>query len=554
MIIGLAALAVFAIICLLAIGLAYTAGESIRASRHQSYGGSTYAQLVHDKDDLNRMGFPQLLLRNYGSGAAFGLSFQQLGLIAGMIAVYGLAIEHGGWTVIGWGWLILGLFGIATGAALAELSSAFPTAGGPYHWALALGGVRWSWVTGLLHWAGHIAMLALTNYFGGKMLDTFAATSLGYRSGSGTTLAWMALFYVLQWRLNLIRARQMRRTLGLGTILTVGIAVFAIAGIVWLIWPGAAPAASLFDSGIMLGNAGLVDSSATSVSGWLIGLLLLQRMFIGSEGGAAGAEETADPRVRSAWAIFLSPVYMFVLGFVLLCTVTISLPFVTNYTYLPYGSWVAAIMQPWLRWDTIVMLLLIFGVLLSGVQNMNVISRTLFAASRDGVLPERFRTGRISARTGKPSAAITYSAVVAGGCGLVYIGWMGGGSSPLIALIGFSIIAIQLACAIPIGLRLLGNKEKVRTKLATAPWKLGFIGTGVSWLAWGGMIVSAAGCMLLLSPYAGAAAGGLILFAWLASLVRGNAFKQRLQTASKRSRAELQRIERKFGPLFLDGK
>lgn len=554
MIFGVAALAVFAIICLLAIGLAYGAGVSIRASRHQSYGGSTYAQLVHDKDDLNRLGFPQLLLRNYGSWASFGLSFQQLGLIAGAIAVYGLAIDHGGWTVIGWGWLIVGLFGIATGAAMAELSSAFPTAGGPYHWALALGGIRWSWAAGILHWAGHIAMLALTNYCGARLLDTFAASSLGYSSGSGTMLVWMAVFYILQWRLNLIRARSMRRTLGLGTILIVGIAVLSVAGLTWLILPGSAPVTSLFDSSIVLGDTGLVDSSPTSTTGWLIGLLLLQRMFIGSEGGAAAAEETADPRVRSAWAIFLSPVYVFVIGFVLLCIVTISLPFVTNFKYLPYGSWVAAIMQPWVRWDVILMIVLCIAVLLSGVQNMNVLSRTLFAASRDGVVPERLRTGRVSTRTGKPTMAITLSAVIAGVTGLLYISVSGGGESALMTLIGFTIIAVQLACAIPIGLRLLGNKEKVRSKLQTAPWRLGFIGVAVSWLAWGGMLVSAVGCTLLLSPYAGAAAGGLVLVALVASFIRGNAFKRKLQTASNQSRAELQRIERKFGPLFLDGK
>ncbi|MBD3918984.1 amino acid permease [Paenibacillus sp. PR3] len=554
MIIGFAALAVFAIICLLAIGLAYAAGSSIRASRHQSYGGSTYAQLVHDKDDLNRLGFPQLLLRNYRSSASFGLSFQQLGLIAGAITVYGLAIEHGGWTIIGWGWLIIGLFGIAAGASTAELSSAMPTAGGPYHWALALGGIRWSWASGGLHWVGNIALLALTNYCGAQLLNTFASSSFGYTAGSGTTLAWMVVFYVLQWRLNLIAARQMRRTIGIGTLLAIGLSVVTIGGLVWLIYPGSAPVASLFDSSFLLGNTGLADPGISSVSGWLVGLLLLQRMFIGSEGGAAGAEETADPRIRTAWAVFLSPVYMFVIGFVLLSTVTISLPFVTNNSYLAYGEWISVIMQPWVKWDIVVIILLVIAVLLSGVQNMNVLSRTLFAASRDGVLPERLRIGRVSARTGKPSAAITVSAVLAGSLGLLYVGLMGGGESSLMTLIGFAILAVQSACAIPIGLRLFVNKEKVRSKLQSAPWRLGRVSVLVNWLAWIGMLAGSVGSIILLSPTAGAAAAVFVLLAWLASLIRGNAFKLRLQTAARRSRTELQRIERKFGPLFLDGK
>jgi len=552
--IGFAALTVFAVICLLAIGLAYAAGLSIRASRYQSYGGSTYAQLVHDKDDLNRLGFPQLLLRNYRSSASFGLSFQQLGLIAGAITVYGFAIEHGGWTVIGWGWLIMGLFGIAAGAAMAELSSAFPTAGGPYHWALALGGIKWSWIAGGLHWMGNIALLALTNYCGAKLVDTFAAASVGYTSGSGTVLAWMAVFYALQWRLNLMAARQMRRTIGIGTLLVIGLSVMAIGGLVWFIYPASVPVVSLFDSSILLGKSEFVDPGLSSVSGWLVGLLLLQRMFIGSEGGAAGAEETADPRIRTAWAVFLSPVYMFVIGFVLLCTVTISLPFVTNNSYLAYGMWISAIMQPWVRWDIVIIILLIIAVLLSGVPHMNVLSRTLFVATRDGVLSERLRTGRVSARTGKPSAAITVSAALAGTAGLLYVGLMGGGQSSLMTMIGFAILAVQLACAIPIGLRLFGKKEKVRSKLQPAPWRLGRLSVLVSWLAWIGMMASTAGSMLMLSPIAGAAAAVIVMLAWLAAIIRGNAFKLRLQTAARRSRMELQRIERKFGPLFLDGK
>lgn len=554
MIIGFSALAVFAIICLFAIGLAYAAGSSIRASRHQSYGGSTYAQLVHDKDDLNRLGFPQLLLRSYGSASSFGLSFQQLGLIAGAIVVYGLAIEHGGWTVIGWGWLIIGLLGIAAGAAMAELSSAMPTAGGPYHWALALGGVRWSWVAGGLHWIGNIAMLALTNYCGARLLDTFAAARLGYTTGSGTTLGWMVLFYLLQWRLNLISARHMRRTIGIGTMLAFGLAVFVVGGLVGMIYPGSAPVSALFDSSIELGRIGLVDPVNSSVSGWLIGLLLLQRMFIGSEGGAAGAEETADPRIRTAWAVFLSPVYMFVIGFVLLCVATISLPYVSDYTYLAYGDWISTVMQPWFRWDFVLMILFIIAVLLYGVQNMNVLSRTLFAASRDGVLPERLRMGRVSARTGKPTAAIALSAVLAGSAGLLYVGLLGGGESSLLTLIGFAMIAVQVACAIPIGHRLIGDQEKVSSKLQLAPWRLGRVSRLINWLAWIGMIAGTAGSIVMLSPTAGAAAAAFGLLAWLASLIRGNAFKRKLQLASRRSRAELQRIERKFGPLFLDGK
>ena len=43
---------------------------------------------------------------------------------------------------------------------MSELTSAYPTAGGPYWWANELGGKGWSWFTGWFNVIGLIAIVA----------------------------------------------------------------------------------------------------------------------------------------------------------------------------------------------------------------------------------------------------------------------------------------------------------------------------------------------------------------------------------------------------------
>ena len=47
---------------------------------------------------------------------------------------------------------------------MSELTSAFPTAGGPYWWANDLGGPGWSWMTGWFNIAGLIGIVASVGY------------------------------------------------------------------------------------------------------------------------------------------------------------------------------------------------------------------------------------------------------------------------------------------------------------------------------------------------------------------------------------------------------
>ena len=75
--------------------------------------------------------------------------------------------------------------------SMSELTSAYPTAGGPYWWAHDLGGPGWSWMTGWFNIAGLIGIVASVGYgaaiFLGTVLGLYKSTSSVSTSPTPTT-------------------------------------------------------------------------------------------------------------------------------------------------------------------------------------------------------------------------------------------------------------------------------------------------------------------------------------------------------------------------------
>ena len=71
------------------------------------------------------------------------------------ILVGGITSFHPGFcgvggAAIGLEWPLVSLFALAVAATMGQVASAFPTAGGLYHWASFLGGRGWGWATAAL--------------------------------------------------------------------------------------------------------------------------------------------------------------------------------------------------------------------------------------------------------------------------------------------------------------------------------------------------------------------------------------------------------------------
>src|SRR5437868_3392289 len=112
---------------------------------------------------LRSMGYAQELRRQVGGFSNFALSFSIICILAGGVTSFHLGISGIGGASVGLGWPLAWLFAMAVAATMAQVASAFPTAGGLYHWASILGGRGWGWATAWFNLAGLVTVIAAVN-------------------------------------------------------------------------------------------------------------------------------------------------------------------------------------------------------------------------------------------------------------------------------------------------------------------------------------------------------------------------------------------------------
>jgi amino acid transporter len=77
----------------------------------------------------------------------FAISFSIICILAGGITTFATGFSSTGGAGIGLGWLIGGVVAVIVSLSMGQIASAYPTAGGLYHWSSMLGGRGWGWIT-----------------------------------------------------------------------------------------------------------------------------------------------------------------------------------------------------------------------------------------------------------------------------------------------------------------------------------------------------------------------------------------------------------------------
>src|SRR5918998_6187330 len=149
------------------------------------------AQHSDDESLLHRLGYAQELFRGMGGFQNFAISFTIISILAGCLTSYAVGFEHGGPSVIIWGWLLVGLMSTIISLSMAEIASAYPTAGGLYYWASKLGSPGWGWFTGWFNLIGQIAVTAAI----GMGLAIFATALLNFWFEYPNTEGWIFITY-----------------------------------------------------------------------------------------------------------------------------------------------------------------------------------------------------------------------------------------------------------------------------------------------------------------------------------------------------------------------
>jgi amino acid transporter len=154
-------------------------------------GPNDTSALDSDVAQLHALGYAQELRRRMGGFSNFAVSFTIISVLSGCLTLYYFGMEYGGPVDIVWGWVIVGIMTTIVGLGMAEIASAYPTAGGLYYWSAKLSKKNpgaWSWFTGWFNLLGQVAITAGIDYGFATFFTVFLNLTEGYKTTAGYVL------------------------------------------------------------------------------------------------------------------------------------------------------------------------------------------------------------------------------------------------------------------------------------------------------------------------------------------------------------------------------
>jgi amino acid transporter len=379
------------------------------------------AVIEQDVRDLHQLGYAQELKRVMGSFSNFAISFSIISVLTGAVILYGFGLKYGGPGINGIGWPLVSVFTLCIAAAMAEVASAYPTAGGLYYWASRMGSRHWGWWTAWLNLGGLITAVAGINWAAASFFNRIVLQEFfGVAPTLGIQVWVMAGITLVQVLINVFGIRAVARLNDLSVwvhvagVILIAAALFAFAkfrngvGFAFTIAPGDA---AIAENPPFWGIFGVFGA-------FLLGLLQAQWTYTGYDASAHTAEETIDARRASARGIFMSVFVSAIVGYVLLLAITYALPPVVQ-TIEAEGAGTPAVAYTLLQNLGNVGLFLSFVIVvamtLCGLSAIASTGRMIFAFARDGGVPAAGFFARVNPTTRTPDVAIATTGVIAVG-------------------------------------------------------------------------------------------------------------------------------------------
>lgn len=452
-----------------------------------------------DERYLASLGYRQQLFREMGGFSNFAISFSIISILTGAVLLYGYGLKFAGPIVNSVGWPIVSFFTLAVAASMAEIASAYPTAGGLYFWAQRLGGPRWAWLTAWLNMIGQVTITGGINIAAAIYLIGAATRIFGLTGDYLTTWAFqVAVMIAILIPQVLINVYGIRVTARLSDI-SVWWHIAGVALITILLTAfgkhhnplsflfSFAPTVNAYDASATLAAAefstpsplfrmfpALADLYRAAPASLLFVLALLQAQwtYTGYDASAHVAEETKMARLNSAWGIFLSVAVSAVVGYVMLMVLTWCIPngdiAATVADPYPVLHVVANNLSPLL---TNLIAVIIGGAMwLCGLASVTSMGRMWYAFARDDGMPGAKYLKRVSGKHHTPVTAIVVTSILSV---LVCVY-----AAAFYVVTSISTITLYLAYVIPIYLNL---RNRVPRELT--PWSLGRFGPAINVIA-----------------------------------------------------------------------
>ena len=360
-----------------------------------------------DESALTRMGYAQELHRGFSGFSNYALSFSIICILAGGITSFHLGFCAVGPAAIGVGWPLAVIFSLCVASTMAHIASAFPTAGGLYHWAALLGGRGMGWVTAWFNLAGLVTVLAAINV--GTWRFVVSCLFEGNDPGERTQIIGVALITISQALFNLFGTRIVGSLTSFSGWWILGVTLALLISL--LAFGSPRSPICLLDfrnhSGLPEGDSPVWPVTESMAWLFLLALLLPAYTITGFDASAHAAEETRDAARNVPRGIIQAVLVSGIAGWVLLSVAVLVID--DDHAIASQGERAfVQIMEEniphWLQDPLFASILL--AQYLCGLATITSTSRMAFAFARDGGLPASHWFRKISVNSQVPSNAV----------------------------------------------------------------------------------------------------------------------------------------------------
>ena len=359
---------------------------------------------------LHRMGYAQELLRRMTGFSNFAISFSIICILAGGITSLQLGISAVGGAAAGIVWPIGVLFALVVALCMAQIASAFPTAGGLYHWSSILGGKGWGWATAWFNLGGLIFVTAAVNVGTYQLFTTFLAPLFGLDPAKFTVVhqaGGVILLTVSQGLWNHFGIRLTTRLTDFSGYLIFAVACVLTIAMLWAARGGDWSRLFTFTN-LSGGPGGAVWPACRSMAVmFLLGLMWPIYTITGFDASAHTAEETLEAARNVPKGILRSVYLSGLVGWVMVCSFVVAMPSV------PVAAAQGEHVFGWLMQQTIPGMLgkllwtgIVVANYICGLACVTSTSRMTYAFARDGGLPYAYILRGVSPKWRTPIAAI----------------------------------------------------------------------------------------------------------------------------------------------------
>jgi amino acid transporter len=420
------------------------------------------------------MGYAQELSRRMGVFQNFAISFSIICILAGGIGAYTVALGAAGGGSIGIGWIVGAVFALIVAAAMGQIASAYPTAGGIYHWASILGGKGWGWAAAWINLIGLLFVVSSVNYGVYLLLKDLVLVGIFGMDGATFTgthlLIAVAIITASQALLNYVGIKAT-------TILTdfAGYLIFVVSVVIIVGLIAGSPVPLDFSRLTEFKNytgdpgAGTWPATGSLFFAFVLGLLHVCYTITGFDASGHTSEETRDAQRSVPKGMITSVFWSGLFGWFLVVAILLAMPSVDEGASKGWSVFYYTLessgMPGWLK--SVISVGIVLSNYLCALAGMTSLSRMIYAFSRDGGIPGASKF----LRKVSPTYRTPGNAIIVGAILCFILGWVcGQDANAYIILASGCAVFLYVSYIMPIGAGILAEGKTWTKK---GPFNLG---------------------------------------------------------------------------------